>query len=81
MENFGKKQFGSIYLNKKYKNPYQIPKEVHIQAIRETQGEYYKSIFHKVADDYRIIFEIYNGNESWNYVNVFSQYFNVSMKF
>ena len=49
--------------NKKYKNPYQIPKEAHIQAIRETQGEYYKSIFHKVADDYRIIFGISNEND------------------
>lgn len=51
-------------INKDFENPYKIPKSAHIQLMQETQGEYYRDIFHKVADDYRVIFGINNDDDS-----------------
>lgn len=35
-----------------------IPKEVHIQLMYDTIGNYYKEVFHNVCNDYRKIFNI-----------------------
>lgn len=44
---------------KDYKDsPYKIPESVHINLIDRTQGQYYRDIYHKVANDYRLIFGI-----------------------
>lgn len=52
------KQYSDVFEKGEYKNVYKIPEQVHINTILETQGEYYKTLFHKIADDYRTIFNI-----------------------
>ena len=52
------KQYNDVFEKGESKNVYKIPEQVHINTILETQGEYYKTLFHKIADDYRIIFDI-----------------------
>lgn len=57
------KQYKDVFEKGENKNVYKIPEQVHINTILETQGEYYKTLFHKIADDYRIIFDIENVND------------------
>lgn len=39
-------------------NLYQIPINKHLSIIKSTQGQYYKSLFSKVCNDYRVLFDL-----------------------
>jgi len=65
-----KKKFLNFVVNWKeikqyseFGNVYQIPEQTHIDLILDTQGAYYKSLFTKIANDYRAIFDIDNNDD------------------
>ena len=53
----------SIEQYSKFKNVFQITEQTHIDLIQDTQGKYYKTLFNKIANDYRTIFGINNSDD------------------